>query len=299
MEIPPLAARADFAVQKPELSPAELDRLAASARRDAADNPTRAFLDERVPRAARDYAAVLVWSDVAARDRLRPTDLADPAFPILFLANKLVWVAATTGAVPIVGCDWAAELLLGKVAASNARVGSGLLTMRGGVHAAAFATGLALDFVGDAELARTPLDRLVAFKHKHRALLERHQLNRIEVARAFSALPDGTDFDERLAALRLEARRERVELETHARAAWADSGLELAKKAITVASTSLFSGLVVLRGHSLADVLTAAVPAAVSAAGVVVAAALETHAKAKAPASSSMTYLFRARELVA
>jgi hypothetical protein len=296
--MPPLSTRADFTLRRPELSAEDIDSLAAAARRDAGDDATRVLIEERMPRSERDYAAVLVGSDVAARDRLHASDLADPVFPVLFLANKLIRFAATTGAIPIVGQDWAAELLIGKAAANSARIGGGLLTMRGGVHAAAFAAGLALDFVGDEQLSRTPIDRLVDFKRKHRSLLERHQLHLIKVAQAFASLPDDSHFDDRLAELRLEAHRDRVDLEAHARDAWAVSGLELLKKAVTAASAGLFSGLAVLRGHTLQDVLTAALPAAAAAGGVVVAAVVDAHAKAHASIASSMTYLFRARDLI-
>jgi hypothetical protein len=91
MAMPPLTASADFTVQKPELSPADLDRLVASARRDAADDSTRAFLDERVPRADRDHAAILVWSDVAARDPLHPADLAG-ALVTAGSRSKRAWI---------------------------------------------------------------------------------------------------------------------------------------------------------------------------------------------------------------
>jgi len=297
--MPPLEDRQDFVVARPALGGAVLDGLLAATRRDATDETLRELVVDRVPAKERDYASVLVWSDEEVRDALRDAETRDPAFATLFLANKLLWFAAEHGTVPIVGRPHATEILGRKAARLETRVGAGLLSLRGGASFTAFAAGLALDFVDDEVLAKIPIARLVDFKSAHRALLERHQLHLVEVAQKFSALADGGDFTNRLAELRVEARNERARLEDHARKAWTETGLELAKKAVIAASASLFSGLAVLRGHSLHDVLVAALPAAVAALGVGTSAAVEAATKSRSAAPPTMAYLFRAAEAFA
>jgi hypothetical protein len=254
------------------------------------------LVETRFTRGDREYAAALVWSDVQLRDQ--PTQIRS-IDPVLFLANKLLWYAARHGTVPIVGLGEATELLTWKLRRQGtAQPRRGLLSARSGAAFAAFAAGLALDFVPDKQLAATPIVRLVDFKQRNRDLLAQHQLHLIEVAEAFAALPDGADFDGRLAQLRLQALRERLDLDARARDAWLGCGLELTKKAIGAATAGMFSGLAVLRGHTWNDVLTAALPSAVAAGGIVLSSVVEAAAKARARPAPVMAYLFRAAEAV-
>jgi hypothetical protein len=295
--MPALDAEQEFAVCRPELAPEDLEQILETTWRDAADPALRQLVDRRVPRDDREYAAVLVGSDAQLRGHLTRARAIDP---ILFLANKLLWYAARHGTVPLAGRDYATELIAHKLRGlGTVRHGHGLLSARGGSAFAAFAAGLALDFVPDEQLVATPIPRLVDFKQRNRELLAQHQLHLVEVAEAFAALPDGSDFDGRLAQLRIQARRERLELDARARDAWVDGGLELTKKAIAAAAAGLFSGLMVLRGHTLSDVLVAALPAAVTAGGVVLSSVVEIGAKARARPTPAMAYLFRAAEAVA
>lgn len=284
----------DFRVCRQELAPNHLEHLLEVTRRDAEDPELQRLVDTRVPRSDRDYATALVRADVQLRDhKTRPHEID----PVLFLANKLLWFAAHRGSVPIVGRDYASELIAHKLCGlGTAHPGRGLPSARGGSLLAAFAAGLALDFVSDEQLAATPISQLVDFKHRNRALLAQHQLHLIDVAETFAALPEGTDFANRLAQLRLQARRDRLDLDARARDAWLDAGLDLAKKAIGAATAGLFSGLAVLRGHTLSDVVAAALPAAVAAGGVVLSSALDADSKARAKPPAAMAYLFRAAE---
>lgn len=296
MEMVNLDAQQDFAVRRQELAPGDIEQLLELTCRDAEDPDLMRLVETRFPPGDREYAAMLVWSDVQLRNHPTRTRAIDP---VLFLANKLLWYAARRDAVPIVGRDYATELISWKLRGlGTAHQGRGLLSARGNSALAAFAAGLALDFVPDEQLAATPVSRLVDFKQRNRELLAHHQLHLVEVAEAFAALPEGADFQARLAQLRLEARRERLDLDSRARDAWIGCGLELAKKAIGAATAGLFSGLAVLRGHSLSDVLTAALPAAVAAGGVVLSSVVETSAKARMKSTPAMAYLFRAAEAV-
>jgi hypothetical protein len=294
IELPALEHHQDFALCRDPLSPDAIDHLLELTYRDMADPELRRLVEAQSANADREYAAVLVWSDVQVRDRILG---AAPVDPLLFLLNKLLWMSAHRGAVPIVGRGYATELLAHKLRRTGtARLGLNLLSARGIPLFATFAAGLSFDFVPDAQLVATPLPRLIEFKQRHRDLLARHQLHLVEVAEAFAALPDDADFPGRLAQLRLQAQRERLELEERAREAWIEVGLDLAKKAIGAASAGALSGLAVLRGHSWSDVLAATVPAAVAASGVVLSSVIDSRAKARARATP-MAYLFRAAEI--
>jgi len=272
-----------------------LEQLLELTRRDMADPELQRLVATRIPAKACEYAAVLVWSDVQIRDHVRRTA---PLDPVLFLLNKLLWFAVQRDAIPIVGRGYATDLLAHKLRQTGTgRLGRNLLSARSIPTFATFAAGLSLDFVSDAQLTSTPISRLIEFKARHRDLLARHQLHLIEVAEAFAALPEDADFHGRLAQLRLQAQRERLELEDRARDAWVEVGLDLTKKAIGAATAGALSGLAVLRRHSWSDVLAASLPAAVAAGGVVLSSLVEHRGKARTKATP-MAYLFRAAQHV-
>lgn len=293
IDLPALDDSQEFAVCREPLPPDVVPHLLALTHRDMEDPALRNLVETLAPATAREYAAVLVWSDIQVRDHVRRTGLIDP---LLFLLNKLLWFSAQHNSVPIVGSGYATELLAHKLRQTGAgHLGRNLLSARGTPMFAMFAAGLSLDFVTDAQLAAAPIARLVEFKQRHRDLLARHQLQLIEVAEAFAALSEDADFDGRVTQLRLQARREQLELDERARDAWIDVGLDLTKKAIVAATAGAFSGLAVLREHSWGDVLAASLPAAVAAGGVVLSSLVDSRAKARAKATS-MAYLFRAAE---
>lgn len=293
VEFPALDDRRDFRVCRDPLDPDVIDHLLELARRDMAVSDLRQLIEAQTSSADREYAAALVWSDVEVRDRILRTASVDP---LLFLLNKLLWCAAQHDAVPIVGRRYATELLARKLRQTGtAHLGQNLLSARGMPAFATFAAGLSLDFVPDAQLAAAPISRLIEFKQRNLDLLARHQLHLVEVAEAFAGLPEDADFQGRLVQLRIEARRERIDLEERAREAWIDAGFDLAKKAIGAAAAGAFSGLAVLRGHSWNDVLAAALPAAVAAGGVVLSSVVDSRGKARAR-PTPMAYLFRVAE---
>jgi hypothetical protein len=293
IELPPLEDSREFAVCRNQLAPDVVEHLLELTRRDMEDPVLRDLVATRVPANALEYAAVLVWSDIQVRDHIRWSSQIDP---VLFLLNKLLWFSACRDLVPIAGCGYATELLAQKLRQTGTgHLGHNLLSARGTPMFATFAAGLSFDFVTDTQLVAAPISRLIEFKQRHRDLLARHQLQLVEVAEAFAALSEGADFHTRVTQLRLQARRERLELEERARDAWVEVGLDLTKKAIVAATAGAFSGLAVLRGHSWSDVLAASLPAAVAAGGVVLSSIVDHRAKARAKATP-MAYLFRAAE---
>lgn len=293
IELPHMEDRQEFALCRDPLAPDVVEHLVELTRRDMESPDLKHLVATRVPANAREYAAVLVWSDIQVRDHLRGSA---PIDPVLFLLNKLLWFSAYRDLVPIAGCGYATELLAHKLRQTGSgHLGHNLLSARGTPMFATFAAGLSFDFVTDTQLVTAPISRLLEFKQRHRDLLARHQLQLVEVAEAFAGLSEDADFHGRVTQLRLQARRERLELEERARDAWIEVGLDLTKKAIVAATAGAFSGLAVLRGHSWSDVLAASLPATVAAGGVVLSALVDNRVKARAKATP-MAYLFRAAE---
>ncbi len=301
LEFPPgIDRRPDFSVTRPELSQEQAGQLVELARHDAGNLQFRQDVMARVPRTELDYAELLVYSDLAVRERAPIELLADPVFAISYLLNKLLLISATTGAIPIVGSQHASELLLSKLGGQPARRRPGaLVAPLKGISVAAFAAGLTFDFIPDDALAALDFARLVEFKQKNSDLLEQHQLHLIEVAQAFSGAPDGPEFADRLERLRIEALRRRAELDRKGKEAWNSLGLSLFEKAVAAGTAGFFSGLAVLRGHTIQDVLIAAGPAAISAAGAVVVGMADVVAKLRSERRYEFAYLLRAKEALA
>lgn len=286
-----------FRLARPELPRETTRELIDLAKRDCGDAELRTLVGQEIPRGDLDYAALLVFSDPSVRAEATPASLGDPVFAISFLLHKLLLFAAATGAVPIVGKKYAAALIAKKLSGHAARDGSrSVMKQEERVTFAALAAGLSLDFVADEELSATPFERLVEFKQKNSSLLEKHQLHLIEVAEEFAGLPDGSGFDDRLRRLRTEALRKRVELDEAAKEAWLAMGQKLLKKAVAAGSAGFFSGLAILRGYSLHDIVTAAAPAAVSAVGAATLGAVDAISKLRKQRRGDLAYLFRAEE---
>ncbi|HEX2569114.1 MAG TPA: hypothetical protein VH877_06090 [Polyangia bacterium] len=295
-----LDRRPEFRLVRPDLSADQLDEIIDLARDDAADAAFRARVANHVPQRDLDYAGLLVFSDRVARDRAPMIAITDPVFAVSFLLHKLLLYAARTGAVPIVGREYAAEMLLEKLAQMPRRGRqAGPLAPPRSVTVASFSAGLSFDFLSDAELCAVDFARLLRFKERNSELLERHQVHMIEVAQAFAGLPAGPEFESALERLRTEALRKRVELDGHAHEAWRALGYSLFGKAVSAATAGFFSGVAVLRGHSMQDLLTAAAPAALSAAGVAVVGVVEALAALRKSRQGDLSYLFRARRELA
>jgi len=163
---------------------------------------------------------------------------------------------------------------------------------------AGFAAGLSLDFLSDDALVSVPMDQLTKFKEKTHGLLEKHQFSILEVAQKYHVLGEGQDFLDALTDLRLQAAKQRQELDEEGRDAWLSIGFEIVKKAVLAASGGAIAGIAVLRGHNLTDLIGVGVPALVSGVGVAAVATIETLEKIHKLRLNSMAYLFEAQKLL-
>jgi hypothetical protein len=253
---------------------------------------------ERLPKRDIRYASLVVRCDAELKQRIPSRAIEDDVFGLVFLANKLLFHAARTGSIPIVGRRYATDILTEKLdawtkdsAASNALAAA---TPRGSLSYATFAAGLSLAFIPDDILINLPFETLIAFKEKNRPLMEKHQLHLLDVAETYSSLPPGQELAARLIALRAEAAKQRSLLDDEARGAWRALGVDVAKSSLLAGSTALVSGLAVLRGMTLGDLITAAVPAAIASGGAALAAVVDAAAKIKQARRGTMAYLFEA-----
>lgn len=279
------------------LSSDDLDVLIQRSLFDARRPDIRVIVGERLPKRDVKYASLVVQCDAELKGRL-PARALDETFSVLFLVNKLLFHAARTGTVPIVGRRYATELLTRKLDAwTHDAVNSSALTAatpRGAMTYSTFAAGLSLSFVPDAALIDVAFDSLKQFKEKNAGLLEKHQLHLLEVAERFEAMPSGPELFEHLATLRAEAVKQRAVLDEEARAAWRSLGVDMLKNSVIAGSTALVTGLAVLKGITFDDLLTAAVPAAIASSGAAVAAIVDATAKIKQTRRGTMAYLFEA-----
>lgn len=281
-----LDQRVEFRVVRPEVSQGD---LAGAARRDAADE-VFLKLAASVPQKDAEYAQLLVWCDVDARELLQLT--APPAAPLAlaYLVNKLVQIADSRNLAPLVGQAYASDLLCWKVARSESLPWK-RAELKNRLGYAAFAAGLSLDFLEDEELACVPLEALAEFKRANAALLERSQAAVQDVARRFEGLPSSDAFQAELGKLRHDALEERMQIDELARKAWTDAGLRIGGRAVAAAASGLGGGLLLLSSHQAAVTAVAAVGA------VVAGEALELIKGLAAGRRPRMSYLLKAGEL--
>jgi len=287
----------DHTVVRPVLEEPAAEKLIELAYRDAKNPEFRARVMAVVPTKDLAYAHQLVCCDRMVHRfaaLIKERGHMDSTFSVALLLNKLLLVSAASNAVPIVGREYAAELLLDKLRVAPTTGRGTLVSPKQGASLTAFAAGLTLDFVPDHALQAIPFETLRVFKKENRVLLDRHQRHLIEVAQNFAAMPDSAEFDDRLRKLRLDAVNARAELDDAARNAWRSFGSDLAKYATTAVAAGFFSGLAVLRGYSLNDFLTAAGPAAMAALAAVGVGAISAVEKLRGHSGGKFAYLFRA-----
>jgi hypothetical protein len=268
-----------------DLPPSCLDVLVEQTTMDASSAELRDLVAS-MPGRDRDYAAFVVGSDGeldGVPERLRTST----PWAIAFLANKLIFHAWLTDTVPIMGRRYGQRFLAQKLADPSRKM----------VRSASFAAGLSLGFIGDDRLAATPFARLADWKRDHRALLERHQKHMLAVAAAYGELAEGPALDAQVAKLRAEALREREQLEVDARLAWQSMGLDVARQAAVAGSTTLLTGLAVVRGTTLADLVGVGLPAVLAGLGSAAAASTESLVKMRRPSKHVMAYLFEVEKL--
>lgn len=279
-----------------ELGSEELDLLIQRSLFDARRGDLRVMV-ERLPKRDVKYAALVVQCDAELKLRL-PRRALDDTFAIAFLSNKLLFHAARSGAVPIVGRRYATEFLTRKLETwTNDAANSSALTPatpQSALNYSTFAAGLSMSFIPDASLIEVPFDTLQAFKAKNGKLLEKHQLHLLETAERFSSLPQGPELAAQLGMLRAEAAKHRAMLDEEARDVWSSLGVDMVKNSMISGSTALVTSLAVLRGITFDDLLTAAIPAAIAGSGAAIAAVVEAGAKMRAARRGTMAYLFEA-----
>jgi hypothetical protein len=286
---------AEFQVDRGVLTATELEDIATSALSDSAQPWFREIAEKQMTSEERDYASLVVWPEVSAHPTLARELTKSNGAAVAFLLNKLVRRAIQDGAVPIVGKPYASELIARKMAAVEQDAPT-LVTPKQASSFAAFAAGLSLTFVSDEGIRQVPFTNLVRFKEKNSDLLRRHQHHLLETALAFTKIPVGDEFAERLAALRLAALKAREQLDAEARDAWMTMGLDLTKKAITAVSLGVFTGIAVLQSHSLSQIATAAAPVGATAAGVVVLDLLDAAKRIRQAKRAPFAYVVRAAE---
>jgi hypothetical protein len=240
--LPGVFDRNDGIVVRPELSATAWQIIGEAARSDAADPSFRRIV-ETIPPPDLHYTRTVAACDREMVAALGLDRTADPAMAVARLLEKLLLYAGINGLVPIVGRDWASQLLAAKLTAGRPGSGRTLLSPGQGETYAAFSAGLSLDLIDDHKLVALPFERLHQFKEGHRDLLERHQLHLIEVTRAFGAMPVNEQREAALAELRVKAMKVRLELDDEAHHAVSSMGLDLLKKGVDSAMSK--EGLVV------------------------------------------------------
>src|SRR5262249_43123624 len=194
-------------------------------------------------------------------------------FCVSYLIEKLLDHAEAQGAIPIVGQDYAIDLIRAKL---NRRTRTelapnSLMTVNQGLNVFAFQAGLSYRFLSDADLLGADIARLRKFKENNRVLLDRHHQHILHVAQEFEGLPRTPEFTKRLAALRAEAEATRQALDDAALDAWRTAGLDLAQKVVVAGMAGAATAIGILAHSTVGDVARAA--GAVAAAGLGVAAA--------------------------
>jgi hypothetical protein len=290
----------DFALTRPVLATAMLEGLVDRVRSALDERGLRTLVAARVPEKDARYAVDAVSLDEDLRPvRERAGVRLDPAFALGFLAAKLLATARASGAVPLFGRPYAADILASVAGGEASREEPGaasLLTPQGNARVVTIATDLSCSFVSDDQLLHVPFERLVDFKSKHRRLLEREQLHLVEIAQEVEALPDGEEFDARLRRVRLDALKRKHELHTEAREAWLGFGFDLAAKTLASGgvAAAFESAVAVIRGAAAGNLAHAAAVGAVAGAGVVAASALHTAWDLFRKRGGSLAYLFEA-----
>jgi len=267
------------------------------AERDANDQAFRCFF-QTIPEEDASYALNVVSSDRELRSENRPV-IQEPTVAVSYLAEKLLDYCDANGCVPVVGQDYAANILAFK---SARRLVTPLSTgavfnLQQATALNTVAAGLSYAFLSDSDLKRTTKEKILRYKADHRELLERHHLHLVSVAQRFAELSaDDAAFTTELLALRQQALAERMTMEQEAREAWRSAGLELAEKSLLVAGGGLITALGLIGTKSLADLAATALPAAVGAATVVAAQGLKAWNQSKKARTVAISYLVGASE---
>jgi hypothetical protein len=294
-----LTANPMFVVVKPKSNAETVSQLIEQSRQDAADPEFLALVKSLIPGADLNYATMVVFSDAEVRSVIK-YDMVEPVFSLAYLVNKLLIYSAITGAIPVFGCAYATDIVVYKIrkmAKLLARQRSASIVIPSQMTTlSAIAAGLSLGFVHDSDLLKASTAELIRFKQKSFSILQRHQTHIIETSRNFDGLPVGRDFQLHLSNLRLEAKKQRFELDTEIRDSWLSLGLSKTANVITSSISLLGSalGLTKLGDPTLAFSL----PVALANLGITTGMSqVAGHGRREIPASSqTMLYLFEAQK---
>jgi hypothetical protein len=281
-----------YQVVCPELDESLAEVIVAEAIADAV-SPEFQRIAEGIPSSAHRYAGAVAASDPRLRERL-PAPIPS-GLSLAMLSRKLLHLAAAEGMVPVVGRRYAWELIrfqMGRSAELDLAANAAPLSPSRSATFQALSAGLSLHFIPDRELAELPFSALSRFKAKNSHLLEQHQLQLVEAAQAYNALPEGPEFGEHLCKLRLAAEKQRVALDAEAREAWISLCVDLGRKVL------LESGAV-MGALALCGTQPGLLHAALVAGGVAAATATENFNKFRKARGSNMAYLFAAKEKLA
>jgi hypothetical protein len=301
ISVPPkLFLSREFQVVQPELPGDAIDRIVQTAIADAGDAEFRRYVETAVPVKDAQYAGGIVHADSQVEDRRLLDRARDPAFAISYLAQKLVAYANATGTVPIVGQDYAVNVIArivrrppeGPVAADAIVFGRRAAV----VHAVA--AGLSLRFISNEVLESVDQERLAEFKENGKELREAHHAHLLKVARDYDGLPNDPSFPELLADLRADAEVARGKLDTDARDLWLSLGLDLGGKALVGAASAAVAAIALIR-PDLQGVIAAAIPGALTGLALATTKVMETAHKAAAQHRSYVSYLTDARRYLA
>jgi hypothetical protein len=264
--------------------------------RDELQDPALIALLRRAPSRDLEYATNVIRTDpeMSWLEQHLPEQLPEAA--VLMLANKLLSYAAHTGTIPIVGQEYCWNILSRKVSKELLSISETMprfATASQKVLLSKLNAGLALAFLRDEELVSVSAEDLAEFKQNNSSLLHRHHLHILEIAQQYSEIPEDGEFDQRLAALQLQALRKQQELDENARDAWLGAGFSLLEKAAVAGIAAAIPLTVFVRNASAFEVLAAVLPGL----GLAVAAGLDTAKKIQAARKTPFAYLFRAGRL--
>ena len=285
---PALQTRIECIAEHLALDDSDNACIAEQARLDAGDE-TFVALCAQVPTRDIAYARSVVAGDAVARRLLGDAVQTSTSLALSYLLNRLNFCARMQNLIPVVGQPYASDMLVWKASQTPPalpwkRTGNRLAY-------AAFAAGLSLDFLDDANLVSIPIDRIADFKQRNQEILAASQKSILSVTDRFAKLPDSEEFPTALEQLRAEVSADRRKLDERAKQAWVEAGLRIAKKA-------MLSGGTLLSGGVLLNSLTTGLAASAIGAGAVIASELiDPLRQQMQKPSASASYLFRLGDL--
>jgi hypothetical protein len=289
-----LLKRPDFQLVQPESAAQAVQARVDRCRADCEDAAFRSAVTQQMSAGELRVAEQMVRHD----DELRAVASKDPVFCVSYLIEKLLDHAEAMGSIPIVGRDYALEMIKFKLEkrVQTALAEQALVTTSQAVSLFAFQAGLSYRFLADADLMRVDINILREFKDENRSLLDRHHQHLLEVSQKFDGLLQTAEFAKSLAALRVAAEEGARSLDDSAKEAWRGAGLELAQKGAVALAAGTATALGILATGTLSSVLQAAAPAVMVGLGTAVSSAIGAVAAVRGARRNHLAYLMNARQ---